>query len=174
MRPTHVQGVSLLELLCTLAIVAILLSIAAPAVSTFLHRQQVCSVQTDLLKMTHLARYLAMTRQSKVTLCPLTELGACNQQWTQSLSSFIDSNGNRRLDPGEDIVGTLYLPSQITLRWRGMLPANSIHFSSQGVTFVSNGTMSICPQNKSVRAGAMVVNRQGRVRLASKKAQCLE
>ncbi|WP_423836472.1 GspH/FimT family pseudopilin [Stutzerimonas stutzeri] len=172
MRPTRAQGVSLLELLCTLAVIAILLSIAVPAISTFKQEHQVRSVQTDLLKMTYLARYLAMTRQAKVTLCPLTELGACNQQWTQSLSSFIDGNGNRRLDQGEEIVGTLYVPDQITLRWRGMLPANSIHFSTQGVTFVSNGTMSICPQNKSVKAGAMVINRQGRVQLNNNSARC--
>lgn len=172
MRPSHVQGVSLLELLCTMAVMTVLLSIAVPAISTFKQKQQIRSMQTDLLKMTHLARYLAMTRQTKVTLCPLTELGICNQQWTQSLSSFIDGNGNRRLDQGEEIVGTLYVPDQITLRWRGMLPANSIHFSTQGVTFVSNGTMSICPQNKSVKAGAMVINRQGRVRLAGDSARC--
>ncbi|MBF6622007.1 MAG: GspH/FimT family pseudopilin [Pseudomonas stutzeri] len=172
MRPSHVQGVSLLELLCTMAVMTVLLSIAVPAISTFKQKQQIRSMQTDLLKMTHLARYLAMTRQTKVTLCPLTELGTCNQQWTQSLSSFIDGNGNRRLDQGEEIVGTLYVPDQITLRWRGMLPANSIHFSTQGVTFVSNGTMSICPQNKSVKAGAMVINRQGRVRLAGDSARC--
>lgn len=172
MRPSHVQGVSLLELLCTMAVMTVLLSIAVPAISTFKQKQQIRSMQTDLLKMTHLARYLAMTRQTKVTLCPLTELGICNQQWTQSLSSFIDGNGNRRLDQGEEIVGTLYVPDQITLRWRGMLPANSIHFSTQGVTFVSNGTMSICPQNKSVKAGAMVINRQGRVRLADDSARC--
>lgn len=174
MRPSHVQGVSLLELLCALAILTIVLSIAAPAVSSFKQKQQVRSVQTDLLKMTRLARYLAMTRQARVTLCPLTELGICKREWTESLSTFVDSNGNRRLDPGEDIVGILQLPGEITLHWRGMLPANSIHFSGQGVTFVSNGTMSICPQNKSVKAGAMVVNRQGRVRLASKSARCPE
>lgn len=172
MRPSHVQGVSLLELLCTMAVMTVLLSIAVPAISTFKQKQQIRSMQTDLLKMTHLARYLAMTRQTKVTLCPLTELGICNQQWTQSLSSFTDGNGNRRLDQGEEIVGTLYVPDQITLHWRGMLPANSIHFSTQGVTFVSNGTMSICPQNKSVKAGAMVINRQGRVRLADDSARC--
>jgi len=155
-----------------MAVMTVLLSIAVPAISTFKQKQQIRSMQTDLLKMTHLARYLAMTRQTKVTLCPLTELGICNQQWTQSLSSFTDGNGNRRLDQGEEIVGTLYVPDQITLHWRGMLPANSIHFSTQGVTFVSNGTMSICPQNKSVKAGAMVINRQGRVRLAGDSARC--
>lgn len=172
MRPTRIQGISLLELLCTLAVLAILLGIAVPAASAFKQKQQVRSVQTDLLKMTYLARYLAMTNQTRVTLCPLTELGACNQQWTQSLSSFLDGNGNRRLDQNEEIIGTLYIPDQITLRWRGMLPANSIHFSTQGVTFVSNGTMSICPQNQSVKAGAMVINRQGRVRLTNDSARC--
>lgn len=122
--------------------------------------------------MTNKARYLAMTSQSRVTLCPLTQQGQCQQSWSDSISSFIDSNGNRRLDPGEEILSTLYLPNNIHLYWRGMLPNNSIHFSSQGVTFVSNGTMSLCPTRSGARTGAVVINRQGRIKASSDGARC--
>lgn len=172
MRANQIAGYSLFDLLIALAIVGLLMGIATPAVSVWHERQQLHSLKTGLFHMTSKARYLAMTSQSRVTLCPLSEQGLCQRSWSGSISSFIDGNGNRRLDPGEEILGTLYLPSSISLHWRGMLPNNSIHFSSQGVTFVSNGTMSLCPDNPGARTGAVVISRQGRVKTSSEDARC--
>ncbi|MDX1367457.1 GspH/FimT family protein [Pseudomonas sp.] len=172
MRSSLNAGFSLLEALMALALIASLLGIATPALSGWVHKQKMHSLQTDLFHMATQARYLAMTRQSRVTLCPLTAQAVCSQQWTESLSSFIDSNGNRRLDQGEEIISTLQLPSGIALNWRGMRPTNSIHFSSQGVTFVSNGTMSLCPRQGSAKPGAIVINRQGRMKVSGSRARC--
>ncbi|WP_457789160.1 GspH/FimT family protein [Pseudomonas sp. PL-6] len=172
MRANQIAGYSLLELLLTLAVLGLLMGMAVPASSVWQDRQQMHSLKTGLFHMTSKARYLAMTSQSRVTLCPLSEQGLCQQSWSESISSFIDGNGNRRLDPGEEIVSTLYLPSSISLHWRGMLPNNSIHFSSQGVTFVSNGTMSLCPAKPGAKAGAVVISRQGRVKTSTEDARC--
>jgi len=172
MKTNQSAGYSLFELLIALAIFSVLMGIAIPAVSAWQERQQLHSLQAGLFHMTNKARYLAMTSQSRVTLCPLTQQGLCQQSWSESISSFIDSNGNRRLDPGEEILSTLYLPGSINLYWRGMLPNNSIHFSSQGVTFVSNGTMSLCPARPGARTGAVVINRQGRIKASSDGARC--
>lgn len=166
MRANQIAGYSLLDLLLTLAVLGLLMGMAVPASSVWQERQRMHSLKTGLFHMTNKARYLAMTSQSRVTLCPLSEQGQCQQSWSGSISSFIDGNGNRRLDPGEEIVSTLYLPKSISLHWRGMQPNNSIHFSSQGVTFVSNGTMSLCPTRPGAPTGAIVINRQGRVKTA--------
>ena len=123
--------------------------------------------------MTNKARYLAITSQSRVTICSLSEQGFCQQRWSSSITSFIDGNGNRRFDPADEIVNTLYLPNNISLHWSGMLPNNSIHFSSQGVTFVSNGTMSLCPDKPGAKSGSISISRQGRVKASSEDARCL-
>ncbi len=172
MKTRHSTGYTLFELLTALAVFSILMGIAIPAVSAWQERQQLQSLQAGLFHMTSKARYLAMTSHNRVTLCPLTQQGLCQQSWSGSISSFTDINGNRRLDAGEDILGTLYLPDSISLYWRGMMPNNSIHFSSQGVTFVSNGTMSLCPARAGARTGAMVITRQGRIRVSSDDARC--
>ena len=172
MRTYSIAGYSLLDLLITLTLICTMISIATPALSSWNEQQRLRSLQTDLFHMTNKARYLAMTSQNRVTLCPLSEQGKCKQSWSGSISSFIDSNGNRQLDAGEDVFSTLYVPSSITLNWRGMLPNNSIHFSNQGVTFVSNGTMSLCPSRPDARSGTMVINRQGRVRTSKEGARC--
>lgn len=172
MRTYSIAGYSLLDLLIALVIICTLIGIAAPALSSWNEQQRLRSLQTDLFNMTNKARYLAMTSQSRVTLCPLSEQGKCKQSWSGSISSFIDNNGNRQLDAGEDVFSTLYVPSSITLNWRGMLPKNSIHFSNQGVTFVSNGTMSLCAPRPYAYSGTMVINRQGRVKTSREGARC--
>lgn len=172
MRTYSIAGYSLLDVLITLTLVVTLIGIATPALSSWSKQQRLRSLQADLFHMTNKARYLAMTSQNRVTLCSLSEQGRCQQRWSGSISSFIDNNGNRQLDAGEEIFGTLYVPSSITLNWRGMLPNNSIHFSNQGVTFVSNGTMSLCPSRPDAHSGTMVINRQGRVRTSKEGARC--
>ncbi len=172
MRTDSTAGYSLLDSLITLALIGTLIGIATPALSSWNEHQRLRSLQTDLFHMTNKARYLAMTSQSRVTLCPLSEQGKCQQSWSGSISSFIDSNGNRQLDAGEEVFSTLYVPINITLNWRGMLPNNSIHFSNQGVTFVSNGTMSFCSSRSNTHNGTMVINRQGRVKTSKQGASC--
>ncbi|HZX15519.1 MAG TPA: GspH/FimT family pseudopilin [Pseudomonas sp.] len=172
MRTDSIAGYSLLDVLITLALIGTLIGIGTPALSSWSEQQRLRSLQTNLFHMTNKARYLAMTSQHRVTLCPLSEQGKCQQSWSGSISSFIDSNGNRQLDAGEEIFSTLYVPNSITLNWSGMLPKNSIHFSNQGVTFVSNGTMSLCPTRPDSHSGTMVINRQGRVKTSKDGAHC--
>lgn len=172
MKTNHEAGYTLLELLIALMILSALLAIATPAVSVWREGQQLRTLSNGMFHMTSKARYLAMTSQNRVTLCSLSQQGLCQQSWAGSVSSFVDSNGNRRLDQEEATLSVLYLPSGFSLHWRGMLPNNSIHFSRQGTTFVSNGTMSFCPARTDAPARAMVINRQGRVRISSKDASC--
>lgn len=174
MRTNQTAGYSLLNLLTTLAILGLLTGMAIPAARAWQEQQQLHSLKAGLFHMTTKARYLAMTRQNRVTLCSLSEQGHCQQSWIGSISSFIDGNGNRRLDPGEELVSTLHVPNTINLQWRGMQPNNSIHFSSQGITFVSNGTMSLCPTNPNIKKGVIIINRQGRAKMSGTGARCPE
>jgi len=107
MKTNQHAGYGLLELLIALAILGLLLAVAMPAVSGWRERQRIQALQTGLFQLTSKARYFAMTGQSRVTLCSLTPQGQCQQSWTEIVSSFTDGNGNRRLDPGEEILSTL-------------------------------------------------------------------
>ena len=172
MSTKAMNGFSLLEALCALTITLIITATAAPTLSSWILKQRVSSLQVDLFHITSQARYVAVTRKARITLCPLTPEGSCSARWEHSLSSFIDNNGNRRLDADEEVISTLLIPEGINLYWRGMQPINSIHFSSQGMTFVSNGTMSLCPQPPTTPAKALQINRQGRIKTADIKANC--
>ena len=67
-----VRGVTLLELLIGLAVFAVLLSIAAPNMITFINKQGVQSHIRSLKSDIALARSTAITRSTYVTICGLT------------------------------------------------------------------------------------------------------
>ena len=166
------SGFSLLETLVTLCIAGVILGVAVPAVGPWTERQRLRSMQTALLQMIHRARYQALTQHQRITLCPLSQTGNCQQDWNQSISSFVDQNSNRKLDPGEQLLSTVDVPASIKLHWRGMSPNNSMHFTPLGFTALSNGTMSLCPLMPSVIGATITVNVQGRAKTQQGYANC--
>lgn len=162
MQRTKLTGLTLIEMLLALAITCIL-GLSMPYLSKLVIKQRLESGQSELRLLISRARMEALGLQQRITLCPLNPAGHCTPVWTGTLSVFIDNNGNRKQDTGERLLQVLQLDSSIKLQWRGMKPATSLHFSAQGVTFVSNGTFSLCNSgyNETFR---LIVNRQGRTR----------
>ncbi|TAL89769.1 MAG: prepilin-type N-terminal cleavage/methylation domain-containing protein [Rhodanobacter sp.] len=64
------RGFSLLELMVTVAVVAILLAIAVPSFRGVIHRNQVSSASNALLASVNYARSEAITRGQLVSMCP--------------------------------------------------------------------------------------------------------
>ncbi len=168
-HPTS-SGLTLIELLTTLAIIS-MLGLSLPQLSIMLAKQRLASSQSELRLLVNRARLEALSRQQRITLCPLATDGRCHADWNGSLAIFGDANGNRRQDNGEPLLYQLQLDPRVQAQWRGMGPANSLHFSAQGVTFVSNGTFSLCHpgHNETIR---LIVNRQGRVRTQRISQDC--
>ncbi len=75
MRAYKTAGLSLLEALCTVAIASTLIALATPAIGHFAEKQRLGSLQADLRQMIQRARYEALTRQRRITLCPLSAQG---------------------------------------------------------------------------------------------------
>lgn len=69
------RGFSLLELMITLSIAAILLVIAVPSFRDLMHRNQVSSASNELLASVAYARTEAITRGQLVSMCPSTDNG---------------------------------------------------------------------------------------------------
>ena len=165
-------GFSLLEAIYTLTLMTCLIAMATPASVNWIDKQKMHSSQVDFFRIASQARALAMTRQRRVTLCPLTDQGTCSNSWSNRISSFIDTNGNRQLDSGEEIIQTLLLADTVRLNWHGMQPTHSIQFSSQGMALVSNGTMSFCSRKPEVKNKAVIINRQGRIKTSDDVTYC--
>src|SRR5690606_22653731 len=109
--PTSSKGLTLLELLITLTIVAVIAAFAAPTLSQLIKSTARNSNTSDLISLINLARTTAIEERTSVTLCPLSNLNRCTKDWSRPLTAFRDPNRNRQLDSPSEIIRVYISPS---------------------------------------------------------------
>jgi len=110
-QPICNQGVTLVELLVTLSIVAVLLAGAIPAFQGTFERLQLSTTTNDLLLAVNLARTEAASRRTRVAIVPQRA-----NNWASGWHVFIDANDNGQVDAGEVILRTFdAVPARMTV-----------------------------------------------------------
>jgi len=94
------SGVTLIELLTVLAILAILLGIGVPGFQSFIQSQRLTTVTNELFASINLARSEAIQRGTRVDLVPTGD----GPKWANGWLVFIDQNNNQKPDAGEQII----------------------------------------------------------------------
>lgn len=79
--PAVAAGFSLIEMLVTIAIVAILLSVALPSMADAIARNRIASSANDFIAGVNYARTEAIRRNSMAGLCPTASGIACDGTW---------------------------------------------------------------------------------------------
>ena len=101
-RKSHDTGFTLIEMIVTVAIVAILSSMAAPSFRGMLENNRATAVANELVSGLLLARSEALKRRNNVTLCTSTDQTACAGNGEKNFSKgwivFQDCNKNQMLD----------------------------------------------------------------------------
>lgn len=151
-----------------IAILAILVSLAAPSFSQLLARKRVDSFTTQVVSAMQLARSEAITRNSNVSLCPRSGAASCGGSWINGLLVFVDDNGNGSIDGGADTVlqDTEMTFSRLTVA--GSYGA-SVTYEPDG-TVTNNGAISAC--NDFSHGTNINVNAVGRPRLEDYSSSC--
>lgn len=156
------QGITLLELMITLAIISFLTGVASPALSNLVEHHRSRTDIRQLQMAIENTRLNAITHSSTFTLCPL-EKDRCIRDWNRELTLFQDRNRNRIKDSDEAV--TLRLPSaspRVNRSW----PKVAFQFDSRGFAGLNNGSFTYCYVTASgTRLGAVwIVSRLGRIR----------
>ncbi len=90
------QGVTLVELMATLVIAAILLAVAGPSFYEFIQNQRLSTMTNSFIGAIHTARTEAIRRGTTVSLCPASSVTktACGgaTDWTNGWIIFVDSD----------------------------------------------------------------------------------
>ena len=86
------SGLGLIELVVTLAVLGILVSIAVPRMTQFIERQRLIGATNSLLNSMHYARSEALKRSHRVTVCPSSDGLACRDDgdWSDGWLLFAD------------------------------------------------------------------------------------
>lgn len=167
------RGVTLIELMITVAIVAILASLAAPSFRDSIVRNRLSSTITDVMTAINFARSESIKRGRTVTLCRSSNGTGCAADggWEIGWIAFLDNDADGTVDvgPPADTVLKVWpaLPGGYTLRPSAAFAAD-IRFNAQG--FANNtGTFIACQGNALAGSRAVVVTTT-RPRLATSGA----
>lgn len=159
------KGLTLIELMASLAILTIILSVAVPGVGLFIEKHQANAAVSTLKSVFIKSRTLALEHKLTITACPIQN-NQCSISWDDPITVFTDNNNNQIIDSGELIFFSTQM--NISTGYWQKKRANTpyIKFSPQGHAFSTATTFLYCPySSKAQLAKQLVINFQGRIRV---------
>ena len=113
------QGFTLIESMVVVALIATLVSLAAPSFIETIRRYRVDATREDLAASINLARAEAIRTGQAIVLRRVNACGvalADNQDWSCGWQVFADTNNNNLLDGTEILVQQVAVANQVTVR----------------------------------------------------------
>jgi len=171
-NPVRSAGFTLIELMVVVALVAIIQSLAAPALSGMANSMRLTAAANSLFSSLLLARSEAIKRNSRAVVCKSATGYACNITggWEQGWIVFHDFNNNAVLDASEAILSRVQaLPHPIQLTGNGPV-ASYVSFTAMGTSSYPSGafqagTLTVCTKSTtSVAAREIKISISGRPR----------
>jgi len=165
------RGVTLIELVTTLAIIAILGTFGLTTFADTLARQRVQTALHLISVDLAMARNTAIMRRNQVVACPGDALLGCRSDadWSQGWIVFTDSDGNRQPDTDADLIRVANAPSGAPASIRLASTRSFVRYQRDGRSAGTNLTINVC--HEEILAGQVVVNNLGRVRSAKPKRE---
>ncbi len=168
------RGMTLIEVLVTVSVLAILLAVGVPAFNQFVVSNRLSAYSSDMLSTLTLARSEAIKRNSRVVLCKSADGESCAGagSWNQGWIVFADPNNNANRDAGEPTVYKV-AALQSGYAFDGVNGfVSSVSYDAQGGA-TQAGTVTLCPPAPAAsgQGREIVVSASGRPR-ESKIASC--
>lgn len=127
------RGFTLIEMMITIAVAAILLGLALPSFRGVINNNRVTAEANDLVGALNVARAEAVSRGRPVSVCASADGTACSDstEWDAGWITFVDGGTAGTVD-GSDIV--LRAWPRIDARDALTANVNFVRFDSQGVS----------------------------------------
>jgi len=158
------KGVTLVELIFTVAVLAVLMSISLPALGNLVQNAQARGARGALMTSLALARMSAVARNAQVSVCPSADHVNCTGDvwWQRGWIVFVDTNRNGKRDGDEQILEVAGAQSGIAIATTAGRVYSS--FRGDGGSPGTNLTFTLCDKRGVTTAATLVINNGGRVR----------
>jgi type IV fimbrial biogenesis protein FimT len=171
--PRRLRGVTLIELLTTIAILSVLLAGAAAGFSKVGASMRLSTFSNSFLAQMHLARSEAIKRNGRVVMCKSADGLACatGGGWEQGWMVFHDANNNGLRESHEPLIrrgealprGYRIAGNQAVSRYVSFSPFGGTRLTSGAF---QAGTITVCKESGGPTEGRQVViNSVGRPRI---------
>jgi len=171
--PARTWGFSLVELMVSVTVAAVLLSIAIPAFSSIMAQNRLAVTTNAARGALMAARQAAVMSGRPATLCPGDVTRGCTADWSAGAwLVFRDANRSGDVDSGETILdqGNVSIPGGIHVSGNGPLRSALVYMPAGHAERLSGafgaGRLRVCVEhNLTPNARELVISASGRVRL---------
>lgn len=167
-------GFTLIELMFVLAVAAILMSVAVPALQMFSTNSKQTGAINDFVSSMHLARNTAITTNARVTMCASSNAASCEAvSWDSGWILFRDANSNQTVDGTEAIIGTgspSAGPSIVSAQYGQFLMYRPNGRVMSAIVGTNTGEFTVCDQRGADYSKVIVVALSGRPKLSKTMA----
>jgi type IV fimbrial biogenesis protein FimT len=164
MTASKSRAFTLLEMMITVSIIAVLLSLGIPAFQNFALKQRLNAAVTALHNDLLLARNQAIHRNVQVIACPWDAGGGCTgvADWSEGWAVFGDRNEDRNYQEDEILLRRGQGLENVIIHGTASRP--TLRFYPNGTAPGSNGSISICGLGGPPQARKLVISNLGRIR----------
>lgn len=171
----RVRGFTLIELMVSIGILAILVAVAIPSFTSVMVNYRLTSIANTFVASAQLARSEAIKRNGRVTMCKSADGVTCtvSGSWNQGWILFHDVDNNAAKGTTEAIIHreSAMPVNYLTMRPGGGVEDHYISFTASGGSELISGafqatTVTLCSQVEPIgQARQMVLNSVGRLRV---------
>jgi type IV fimbrial biogenesis protein FimT len=166
-RTTRSSGLTALDLLIALSLLAIVLTMAMPAFRELALNQRMKAAIAAMHSSLAFARSAAIEHNAHIVVCPVSTPTRCADQaeWRRGWLVFQDLNDDRELQTQEPLLRRGNPAAQ--LRILGSASRTRLRFFSNGSAPGSNASLTFCDARGSGSARQITLSASGRIRTRS-------
>lgn len=168
------SGITVIELLVSIAILGIIFAIAIPSYGSAMARVKMGEAESAIFTSINNAVNFSFIGGTRAVLCPSSNGVSCDNSfdWSRGWLVFEDKNANRERD-AEDIKLASIDQISTELQILSSEGRTRIAFQSGGGNFGSNAHFKLCDKRSPQRSRSLFLSNTGRIRVAeSPKTSC--
>ncbi len=162
MQQIRAKGFTLVELMITIAVLAVLTAIAFPSFMGTIRSNRVATATNELLSTIALARTEAVRSRQRGSICATTNGTACDGgSWNSGWLVWIDVDGNSNVNGTETVIRYVQAHPQLNLVGSVVVLA----FDGRGRSVTGGQTLDVRPQGQTTPVRCVILGPTGQTRV---------